>query len=256
MSEFNIKSSTIEKGLELAKEFLGKLISPTVEETGLLIADNIKFLRFKNQVNILLKAKAYTEKKGLSLKEIPIKILVPLLENSSLEENELLQDKWAKMIANMADSENNLQNQIFPYILGQISIEEFDCLKELLEEEANYQHKSAEWMVIKGRKAPHALTSEERELKKLVESVEQEGFFIGMEEFEKANLMRLGLIREMPPKIYIEEFKTGGEPTYLDSSPEKWHRLKAEYDPENNFYGVRITELGEKFLKVCEEKER
>jgi hypothetical protein len=34
MTELNIKSSTIEKGLELAKDFLGKLISPTVEEGG------------------------------------------------------------------------------------------------------------------------------------------------------------------------------------------------------------------------------
>lgn len=64
-NQLNIKSSTIEKGLDLAKEFLGKLISPTVEEVGLLISDNIKYLRFKNQVNILLKAQKYVESKNL-----------------------------------------------------------------------------------------------------------------------------------------------------------------------------------------------
>jgi hypothetical protein len=53
--ELNIKSSTIEKGLDLAKDFLGKLISPTVEEVGLLLSENIKYLRFKNQIKILLK---------------------------------------------------------------------------------------------------------------------------------------------------------------------------------------------------------
>src|SRR5829696_7046169 len=99
--ELNIKSSTIEKGLELAKEFLGKLISPTIEETGLLISDNIKFLRFKNQVRILLKAKNYVEKNNIPIKEISIKILVPLLDKASLEEDEVLQDKWAKMLVNM-----------------------------------------------------------------------------------------------------------------------------------------------------------
>lgn len=83
-----IKSSTIEKGLELAKEFLGKLVSPTVEEIGLLIADNVKFLRFKNQVRILLKAKDYVERRNIKLKAIPIKILVPLLDKASLEEDE------------------------------------------------------------------------------------------------------------------------------------------------------------------------
>src|SRR5688500_4034060 len=96
--DINIKSSTIEKGLELAKEFLGKLISPIIEEVGLLISDNIKFLRFKNQVKILLKAKDYVEKRNISIKEIPIKILVPLLEKASLEDNEPLQEKWAKML--------------------------------------------------------------------------------------------------------------------------------------------------------------
>ena len=119
--ELNIKSSTIEKGIELAKEFLGKLISPTIEEVGLLMADNIKYIRFKNQVNIALRAKKYIEDRCLTLKQVPIKILVPLLENASLEEDERLQQNWAHMIGNMADSETNLQNQIFPYILNQIS---------------------------------------------------------------------------------------------------------------------------------------
>ena len=49
MNEINIKSSTIEKSLELAKEFLGKLVGPSVEEMGLLFGDNIKLWRLKNQ---------------------------------------------------------------------------------------------------------------------------------------------------------------------------------------------------------------
>jgi hypothetical protein len=99
--ELNIKSSTIEKGLELAKEFLGKLISPTVEEVGLLISENVKFLRFKNQIRILLKAKDYVEKKEINLKEIPIKILVPLLDKASLEDDETMQGRWANMLVSL-----------------------------------------------------------------------------------------------------------------------------------------------------------
>lgn len=102
--EFNIKSSTIEKGPELAKDFLGRLINPTAEEVGLLISDNIKYFRFKNQVRILLKTKDYVEKKNIKIKEIPIKILVPLLENASLEDNDSLQNKWANLLVNMIDT--------------------------------------------------------------------------------------------------------------------------------------------------------
>jgi hypothetical protein len=49
----------IEEGIAVAKNFLQKLINPPLEELGLLIADNIKLWRFKNQVKILTKAEEY-----------------------------------------------------------------------------------------------------------------------------------------------------------------------------------------------------
>ncbi len=220
-NQLNIKSTTIEKALDLAKEFLGKLISPTVEEVGLFLSDNIKYYRFKNQVKILLKAKTYIEENNIKIKEIPIKILVPLLENASLEEDEELQDKWAKLLANMADSESNIQNQVFPYILSQISIDEFNALKILSENEMK------------------ALRYNNNK----VEAFEQDGFKIELEEYEKANVERLGLIRKLPPKIYVPEFRIESQHS------SQWHQIDVEYDINN--FGYRITELGEKLLEVC-----
>lgn len=249
--EINIKSSTIEKGLELAKDFLGKLISPTVEEVGLLISDNVKFLRFKNQVRILLKAKDYVAQHNISLKEIPIKILVPLLDKASLEDNEELQDKWAKMLTNMVDSEQNLQNHIFPYTLSQISIEEFHALKELLHEEFQYREVKKELTALQ-TDDKFAMKAENKKLKEKINQTEQDGFKIMLDGYQCANLIRLGLVRELPPKIWIEEFKTGGNE---HDSREKWHQIDAEYDTDS--FGHRITELGEKFVEICElEKEK
>lgn len=187
--EINIKSSTIEKGLELAKEFLGKLIGPTVEEIGLLISDNIKFLRFKNQVRILLKAKTYVEARNLKVKEIPIKILVPLLENSSLEENEELQDKWANMLTNMVDSELNLQNQIFPYLLSQISIQEYNGLKKLVADEKDFLE---EKRILHERKKSDVFlhNSELRKLNDKIESLGQRGFWVDLEDFHQEFMWR------------------------------------------------------------------
>jgi hypothetical protein len=250
LQEINIKSSTIEKGLELAKDFLGKLISTTIEEVGLLISDNVKFLRFKNQVRILLKAKDYVEKRNITLKEIPIKILVPLLDKASLEDDEVLQDKWAKMLVNMVDSENNFQNQIFPYTLSQISIEEYNALKELLQKELLHREVRKELAALQADDK-YSMKSETKKVREKINKVEQDGFMLMLDEFECANLVRLGLVRELPPKILIEEFRTGSSEY---DSREEWHQIDAEYDHDN--FGHRITELGEKFIRICELEEK
>ncbi|WP_291401928.1 Abi-alpha family protein [Daejeonella sp.] len=250
--ELNIKSSTIEKGLELAKDFLGKLISPTIEEVGLLISDNIKFLRFKNQVKILLKAKNYIEKNNISLKEIPIKILVPLLEKASLEDEEKLQDKWSNMLVNMVDSETNFQNQIFPHILSQMSLGEYEALQEVFQKEKELAIKYEELATMRVlNDDKYYFKPETKKLKAEIDKIEQDGFWLSIEEFEVANIARLGLIRQLPPKILIEEFQTGGRDSEYE---EKWHQIDAEYDPDN--YGYRITDLGRKFIAICELNEK
>ena len=49
-NKINITSTALEKGIDLAKEFLDKLISPAIQETGLLISDQISRFRFNNQL--------------------------------------------------------------------------------------------------------------------------------------------------------------------------------------------------------------
>lgn len=129
--KFDFKSSTIEKGLEIAKSFVDKLIMPSIEETGLLMKDHITMWRFKNQVKMLNKAKDYCDKHNIQPKKISLKVLSPLLEYSSLEEEEVMQDKWSILLSNLIDSEQNIENHVFPYILSQLSIDEFVPLEKV-----------------------------------------------------------------------------------------------------------------------------
>ncbi len=129
--KFDIKSSTIEKGLEIAKSFVDKLIMPSIEETGLLMKDHITMWRFKNQVKMLNKAKVFCDKHNIQPKKISLKVLSPLLEYSSLEEEEIMQDKWSVLLSNLIDSEQNIENHVFPYILSQLSIDEFMPLEKV-----------------------------------------------------------------------------------------------------------------------------
>ena len=127
----NIKSSTVEKGIEVAKSFVEKLVMPSIEETGLLVKDHITMWRFKNQVRMLNRAQVYCEKHNIEPKKISLKVLAPLLEYSSLEEEEVMQDKWSILLSNLIDSEQNIENHVFPYILSQLSKDEFFPLENV-----------------------------------------------------------------------------------------------------------------------------
>jgi hypothetical protein len=125
----NMTSSAVEKGLDIAKDFLNKLIMPAVEETGLLFKDQVASWRFRNQIKILNKAKNICDKNNITTKAISLKLLCPYLENASLEEDDEMQEGWAALLSNLVDSEQNIENNIFPYILSQISKEEFLFIK-------------------------------------------------------------------------------------------------------------------------------
>lgn len=131
-NKIDITSTAIEKGIDLAKNFLDKLIMPAVEETGLLIKDKVTMWKFNNEVKMLTRAKEICEKNGISPKQISLKLLCPLLENASLEEDPILQDKWAILLSNLVDSDQNIQNHVFPYILGQISTNEYLFLERVV----------------------------------------------------------------------------------------------------------------------------
>jgi len=128
-NKFDIKSSTIDKGLEIAKNFVDKLVMPTIEESGLLVKDQITMWRFKNQIKMLNKAQEYCLKHNINPKKISLKVLSPLLDYSSLEEDDFLTDKYAILLSNLVDSEQNIQNHVFPYIISQISKKEFQIIE-------------------------------------------------------------------------------------------------------------------------------
>lgn len=131
----NPSDKVIEETVKAAKEFVGKLLNPTLEETGGIIGDQINFWRFKNKVNIVLKAKAFLEEKNIDPQPILPKTLIPIIENGSLEEDETLQTKWASMLANAADPDSGVEvRPSYPDILNQLSPPEVRLLDIIYDE--------------------------------------------------------------------------------------------------------------------------
>jgi hypothetical protein len=87
---------------DVAKAFLG----PATAEFAERIRDEVRLYRFGRQLECLKKAEKMTKEAGFTPKAVPIKLLFPLLEGASLEEDESLHDMWAASLANAGSIEN------------------------------------------------------------------------------------------------------------------------------------------------------
>ena len=120
-------NTAIEKGIEeaakAAKDYLDKLLTSGLEQTGGIIGDTVAFWRFKNKVNLVLKAKAFLEAKGIEPGRVLPKVVAPLLEAGSLEEESDMKDRWAALLASAATDPNKVP-PAFPRILSEISSKE------------------------------------------------------------------------------------------------------------------------------------
>lgn len=132
MNKIDIKSSTINKSLDLVKSFLQKLVSPSIEELGLLFADNVKTWRLKNQIKTLNKVQKIVNEENIDVQHVNLKILLPYLEGISLEENDTIQNMWANLLVNYADSNKNLNVNVYPNILRQLSTGEILILEYMV----------------------------------------------------------------------------------------------------------------------------
>lgn len=136
----NIKlmEKVVEQSLVAAKEFIGKLLNPALEEGGGIIRDNIHLWRFKNQIKIILKAKKFLEGKGIEPSKVLPKTIVSILDNGSLEEDDNMQNKWAALLANVADVNQRYSfGTSFSEILKELSPLEVKILDTMFDEAYN-----------------------------------------------------------------------------------------------------------------------
>jgi len=82
---------------------------------------------------------------GIAAAALPVKVVVPLLQNASLEEDEYLRERWASMLANAANPRSGM-HAAFPEILRQLTAEEvrfsealFDIAEQRLMDSVTHQ---------------------------------------------------------------------------------------------------------------------
>jgi hypothetical protein len=104
-----------------SESFISAVLGETAKALGGWIADSINGRRHRNLIHITVDAKRRLADAGLSPKEVPLKIINPMLEAASLEEEASLQNMWANLLANAADPRQLRSVTVaFPAILKEL----------------------------------------------------------------------------------------------------------------------------------------
>jgi hypothetical protein len=209
-----------------AQAFLDRLLGPAVDETGQLLADKVRYRRFKNQVKIIADAQTVLAHAGLEPIPIPLRTLVPLVEKASLEEEPGLQKMWSNLLANAATSDSKEElHRLCVDVLSSISPREALMLQHAYGE---YQRKRPEllaklkkWRSTREEIYADSLFFRPAELLSRATLPETEGDVL------LDNLLRLNLFRYEVPEI------------------EDGQNVSPRF--------VHLTELGLAVLKECQE---
>jgi hypothetical protein len=217
---------TEKKIVDKAFEFVNSLLVSPAKEIGELFADQVRYIRFKNQINIINKAQKFLSEKNIDPRSVPIKTLANLIEYSSYEEDTGMQDKWAALLANSADPNNdsNLHN-ILAEILNQISPQESFLLDYLFNN--SFIQTDRERVVMKVREIF------------TFKNISFRDSFIMTD-----NLRRLNLIEILPSEIENKD--------YDDDNPFGYNKsgLSEELDDYRNTR-FRLSYLGIELVKEC-----
>jgi hypothetical protein len=101
--ETDLVTSTVEVIVKPIADLIQKLAGSAAEEIGLTLQDSIKVYRAKRQIKLLEKVADVVNKRGLTPSEVPLKILLPVMDNASVEADEDLHSAWAALLVNAAD---------------------------------------------------------------------------------------------------------------------------------------------------------
>jgi abortive infection alpha-like protein len=96
---------------ELVKSFIERLFGPSVDYAGQGLRKWLERRTFRAQA-VIADAAQMLQDADVEAREVPGRILLPLIEYASLEDDEELQRKWAALLANAASSKSS--NFILP----------------------------------------------------------------------------------------------------------------------------------------------
>lgn len=107
-------AKTTGKAIDIAQNFghfISKYISGSLEQGMGIFEDKLKYTRWERQMRLMKRAEEFMKSTGMDKPDKPLelKFAVPLLQAATLEENDYLQDLWAKLLVNSVSNENKIE---------------------------------------------------------------------------------------------------------------------------------------------------
>lgn len=114
--------------------FISRYIAGSIEQGMGIFEDKLKYMRWERQIRLMQRAEQLLKEIGLNrpTRAIPLKLAIPLFEAASLEDDDYLQDLWARLLVNAANAECHISLQrVYIEILEQITPLEANILQKI-----------------------------------------------------------------------------------------------------------------------------
>jgi hypothetical protein len=178
---YDLAKASLETAFEPVAKVIDQIVGPAAEEFGLTLRDHIRVFRLTQQLKLFTKAKTILDGAGVQPKRIPLKLLAPILEHATLEDDQSLQDMWATLLANNAMGDS--LETIFAEILRQLSPADAlllrNCFNEVM---TSPMHREKGRFIIL------------QSIRQWIDDIRKERTDIPLSDLSMENLIRLGLI--------------------------------------------------------------
>ena len=114
-------------------DLVQRLTGPMFDEIGAILADKVKVYRANNLISTVRKTERILREAGLPANAVPTRLLLPIMEASSVENAETLQEMWAGLLAT-ASQQTDSVSPSFIETLKQLTPDEVRHLELICQE--------------------------------------------------------------------------------------------------------------------------
>jgi len=217
-------------------DFLGRILGPTGDVVGEALAHPIvewQRRRVERAQDVLDRAARQLEEQGHEPRPVPGRVLMPILDAASLEENESLRETWTNLLARAASSHLDEVLPAFPAMLSRLSPQEVEVLSVMFESAMEV-----------GEDYPFLF----------IDLVASGGLESEWADIYSGNFIALGICRYGPPELTtadLERLSSGvrfNETARAKGGHRTWNE---QVELDSPYLRIPFTALGLEFLRAC-----